>query len=282
VTVSHTDPEILALTALGEQAGTAQDTAHLAQCADCRLELERLTRVVDVGRGDGPVSLEQPPGRVWEQIAATVGSDGARQADESLNAAAPPARARSAANGTSGNAVIGSFGVDSSAGVRTEAPPARLRERRRKLGVAAAGLAAGLIIGIGGTAAVTELTKPAATQVVAEIQLSPLPQFPQWTGAAGTAVLRQAQAAQQLTVAVSAPRRSGFYEVWLLGRDGTSMISLGDLNADDAGTFTLPAGVDLRFYSRIDVSLQPFNGSTQHSATSVVRGSLPAAATRPS
>jgi anti-sigma-K factor RskA len=63
--------------------------------------------------------------------------------------------------------------------------------------------------------------------------------------------------------------------VWLLGRDGTSMISLGDLDATNNGTFTLPAGVDLQFYSRIDVSLQPFNGSTQHSGTSVVRGSLP-------
>jgi hypothetical protein len=36
--------------------------------------------------------------------------------------------------------------------------------------------------------------------------------------------------------------------------------------------------VDLRDYSRIDISLQPFDGNTQHSKTSVVRGSLPAAA----
>jgi hypothetical protein len=74
-----------------------------------------------------------------------------------------------------------------------------------------------------------------------------------------------------------APRRPGFYEVWLLARDGISMISLGDLNAGHTGTFTVPPGVDLRDYSRIDVSLQPFNGSTQHSKTSVLRGSLPAA-----
>ena len=56
------------------------------------------------------------------------------------------------------------------------------------------------------------------------------------------------------------------------------MISLGDLNADHTGTFTVPPGVDLRDYSRIDISLQPFNGSTVHSKTSVVRGSLPVAA----
>jgi hypothetical protein len=114
--------------------------------------------------------------------------------------------------------------------------------------------------------------------VLAEIELRPLAQFPQYQSAAGTAALRKTQAALQLAVSVSAPPRPGFYEVWLLGANGTSMISLGELNAEHAGTFTLPTGVDLRFYSRVDISLQPFNGSTQHSSTSVVRGSLPATA----
>jgi hypothetical protein len=40
----------------------------------------------------------------------------------------------------------------------------------------------------------------------------------------------------------------------------------------------VPPGVDLRDYSRIDISLQPFDGSTQHSKASVVRGVLPPAA----
>ena len=56
------------------------------------------------------------------------------------------------------------------------------------------------------------------------------------------------------------------------------MISLGDLDADHDGTFAVPPGVDLRNYSRIDISLQPFNGSTLHVKTSVVRGSLPSVA----
>ena len=83
---------------------------------------------------------------------------------------------------------------------------------------------------------------------------------------------------QELVVTLRAPVRPGFYEVWLLARDGVSMISLGDLSADHTGTFAMPPGVDLRDYSRIDISLQPYNGSTQHSKASVVRGSLPAAA----
>ena len=59
-----------------------------------------------------------------------------------------------------------------------------------------------------------------------------------------------------------------------------SMISLGDLNAGHTGTFVIPPGTDLHNYSRIDISLQPFDGSTRRSKTSVVRGSLPTAGPR--
>jgi anti-sigma-K factor RskA len=114
--------------------------------------------------------------------------------------------------------------------------------------------------------------------VLAQIELSPLPRFPQWQDVAGTAVMRATASQQLMVVTLHAPRQPGFYEVWLLARDGVSMISLGDLNASHTGTFVVPPGTDLRNYSRIDISLQPFNGSTQHSGTSVVRGSLPAAA----
>jgi hypothetical protein len=139
-------------------------------------------------------------------------------------------------------------------------------------------VAAGLVIGIGGTIGVAQVVKSPPTHVVARIELSPLPQFPQWQGTTGTAVMRATAGQQQLVVTLRAPARTGFYEVWLLARDGVSMISLGDLSADHTGTFTMPPGVDLGDYSRIDISLQPFNGSTQHSKTSVVRGSLPATA----
>jgi hypothetical protein len=280
--VSHTDPEFLALRALGEQAGNPQDAAHLTQCADCQLELERLTGVVELARRDGPVPLEQPPASVWERIAAAVGPEGAGQPDEAARARVPSDPVRAAANGSGHRAPIAPPGRGAPAGgparVRAGNSPGRGGGRPRRLRLAAAGLAAGLIIGAGGTVAVTRLTRPPASPVIAEIALRPLAQFPQYQSAAGTAALRRTQAALQLAVSVSAPARTGFYEVWLLGANGTSMISLGDLNADQAGTFTLPTGVDLRFYSRVDISLQPFNGSTQHSSTSVVRGSLPATA----
>ena len=93
--------------------------------------------------------------------------------------------------------------------------------------------------------------------------------------------MRATASQQVIVVTLHAPRRPGFYEVWLLARDGVSMISLGELNASQTGIFIIPPGTDLRNYSRIDISLQPFNGSTAHSKTSVVRGSLPVAAIGP-
>src|SRR5271156_2259317 len=72
--VSHTDPEILALRALGETAGTARDDEHAQTCVRCRAELARLTEIVDIARDGGPAGpLETPPPQVWDQIAAAVG-----------------------------------------------------------------------------------------------------------------------------------------------------------------------------------------------------------------
>jgi hypothetical protein len=255
--VSHTDPEILALRALGETAGTAYDAEHAESCAHCQAELARLTEVVRLARDTDPgEALQAPPPQVWDRIAAATGVsvplDKPSLNGSALNGSAPP---------------------------KEPAAPRRAARPRRRLAGALAAVAAGLVIGIGGTIGVAQVVKSPPAHVVARIALSPLPQFPQWRGTAGTAVMRAtASRQQQLVVTLRAPARPGFYEVWLLARDGVSMISLGDLSADHTGTFTMPPGVDLRDYSRIDISLQPFNGSTQHAKTSVVRGSLPATA----
>jgi hypothetical protein len=262
--VSHTDPEILALRALGETAGTARDAEHAETCPRCRAELARLTEVVQLARGDGAGErLQAPQPQVWDRIAAAAGAD-----------PVPVSPAVAAANGTSAPAAPRIRPRHAS---RPGRPPGSHGPRRR-VATGLAGLAAGLIIGIAGTVGIVQLTQAPATRVVAQIALSPLPQFPQWQDAAGTAVMRATASQQLMVVTLHAPRQPGFYEVWLLARDGVSMISLGDLNAGHTGTFIIPPGTDLRNYSRIDISLQPFDGSTQHSKTSVVRGSLPAAA----
>jgi hypothetical protein len=264
--VSHTDPVILALRALGETVGTAQDDDHSQVCLHCRHEQARLTEIVGLARQPGQAEhLEQPPPAVWDRIAAAVG-----------NGTVSPAGPLETAASSNGHHEVARHSAEKTgAGARRSTGAGR---RRGRLATVLAGLAAGLIIGVGGTVGVVQLTKAPAARVVAQIELSPLPAFPQWQGTTGTAVMRATASQQVMVVTLHAPQRPGFYEVWLLARNGVSMISLGDLNTDHTGTFTVPPGVDLSNYSRIDVSLQPFNGSTLHSKTSVVRGSLPSLA----
>jgi hypothetical protein len=163
--------------------------------------LRELTRVVELARRDGPAFLEQPPAAVWERIAAATG-EAAVPADAARPDAYRPTALRAAANGSA------PAGGEPGSGPPADGwrPRRPTRQRRRRLALAVAGLIAGLVIGIGGTVAVTALTRPPATQVVAEIELRPLPQFPQWEAAAGTAVLRQTPAAQ-LGPMTQPPRR---------------------------------------------------------------------------
>jgi hypothetical protein len=71
---SQTDPEILALQALGETAGTAEDAEHAETCPRCRSELARLAGIVELARGEGAAErLERPPRQAWDRIAAAVG-----------------------------------------------------------------------------------------------------------------------------------------------------------------------------------------------------------------
>jgi hypothetical protein len=245
---------ILALRALGETAGTAEDAEHAQTCPHCRSELTRLAGIVELARDEGGAErLQTPPPRVWDRIAAAAGVDQPPAVADGNGAPARAARRH-------GN---------------------RRRWPRGRLATGLAGLAAGLIIGIGGTAGVVQLAKAPAARVVAQVELLPLPASGQFGDATGTAVMRATARQQLMIVTLHAPRAPGFYEVWLLARDGVSMISLGELNASQTGTFIIPPGTDLRNYSRIDISLQPFNGSTAHSTTSVVRGSLPVAALGP-
>ena len=191
--MSHTDPMILALRALGESAGTAQDDDHAQTCLHCRQELARLTEVVDLARHAGPDGhLEQPPPAVWDRIAAAVGTG-----------AVSPATVRPLETVASSNGhqqMAGDSAERTGADGRRGIQAAR---RRGRLVTVLAGLAAGLIIGVGGTVGVVQLTKAPTTRVVAQIELSPLPAFPQWQGTTGTAVMRAAAGQQVMVVARS-------------------------------------------------------------------------------
>ena len=67
--MSHSDPEILALLALGEEAGDAADHEHLAECEACRRELDNLRTAATVGRSTLDAGeLLTPAPRVWAAI----------------------------------------------------------------------------------------------------------------------------------------------------------------------------------------------------------------------
>ncbi len=67
--MSHVDPDLLALAALGE-AVPDDALAHLAVCDECREEREGYARAVGAGRAVRPddLDLPAPPVAVWEGI----------------------------------------------------------------------------------------------------------------------------------------------------------------------------------------------------------------------
>jgi anti-sigma-K factor RskA len=248
--VSHYDETTLALLALGEASATADNAAHLSTCARCRTEVDQLSAVVATGRAvhddDYPVA---PPATVWDRIAEEIRRDGALSGiDAPVAAVVPITSARQSS-----------------------------RRSRRMLALAAAA-AVGLIIGAGVTWTLTRTSTP-TPQPTAQGQASVAALHPLDTPAAsGTAVLRVASAEQRtVTVAVvNLPKPAGtFYEVWLMDPATSHLVSLGVLGTDGRGAYVVPSGLNLRQYTAVDVSLQPMNGSPQHSRYSAVRGTIP-------
>jgi len=238
--VSHLDPEVLSLLALGEPADDPLTGAHLAGCDRCRDELESLRHVVAAGRAvtDDDV-IAAPPARVWAAIAADTG----------VSRAPSPA---------------------SSAPVVELAP----RRRSRLVAVAAAAAVLGVLAGAAGTLLIGAARSGQGTEVVASSSLSPVAV----PGMAGQAVLAQDAVGRTVDVDISgvpdAARTEGFLEVWLLDPRTGRMVALGSLDSRDRGTFVVPPGVDLGQFDTVDVSLEPFDGDPGHSTNSMLRARL--------
>src|SRR4051794_41865925 len=90
--MSHVDPDVLALLALGEEVASPKERAHLASCDVCRAEVENLARAATVGRTVlGAGDLLQPAPRVWSRIADEL------ELDPDVAPAAEPATATDSA-----------------------------------------------------------------------------------------------------------------------------------------------------------------------------------------
>jgi len=71
--VSHIDPDMIALIALGESA-LPRDLEHVRNCVQCQSEVDEFTAIATsaraIGAADRPIA---PPAQVWDRIEAELG-----------------------------------------------------------------------------------------------------------------------------------------------------------------------------------------------------------------
>ena len=73
----HPNPDVLALLALGEKAGTAEERIHVDSCPVCLAEVAEFVRVTAVGRSATAADqLQTPPPQVWRAVQSELGLSG--------------------------------------------------------------------------------------------------------------------------------------------------------------------------------------------------------------
>ena len=233
--MSHTDDEVLALMALGEQVSTP-DADHVLGCPRCQSRVDQLAAVVASARAiddeDRPIA---PPATVWQGIVEETGI------------------------------------VDTTVTPLIAAPP---RRRGRTWLIAGVAAAVGLVVGGAAVTAVRadrSTEEVVAQSVVAQGQLDPIDA----SGLTGTAVVRRGGANDVLTVDIPGlPTVDGYYEVWMATPDTSTMVAVGALVPGGPASFLLPSGLDPASFPVVDVSVEHFDGVAAHSALSVARGHL--------
>ena len=252
----HSDPELLAMMALGEPDLPAHAIAHVARCPECREELESLQRVATLARSGSPLDdrLEQPDPAVWNRISVNLG----------LDPTVVPATVPSAA--------LQAQGATDPAPGRRSLPHLARRPRARRWVVAGA-IAA--VVGLGAAATGIAIVAPHGRPPATVTTQATLKALPQWTGSRGVALVEKASGGEREVVVsmTMSHGASGYREVWLISPDLKKLISIGVLSGTK-GRFTLPADVNLKDYPIVDVSEEPLDGNPAHSGNSIVRGTL--------
>ena len=270
----HPSPDILALLALGETAGTPAERDHVEACQQCRSEVADLARAVAAGRGatSEQGGLVTPPERVWQAVLTELNF---RPADagyvpQALPGAAPvtnrPARIRT-------NGATPEPPEAEPVGVRQSAqqPVGNRQSRSRRVVSLALAAALALVVGIGLGVGLDRLLAPRQT-VLWTAQLQALPAH---SGSSGEALVEQdAEGNKTLVIQFKASQPAdGSREVWLIDRSVTKMQSLGHLTPS-SNRFNIPADLDPRQFPVVDVSEEPPDGKPTHSGDSIVRGTL--------
>ena len=281
----HPSPDVLALLALGEKAGSAEERMHVDSCPVCLAEVAEFVRVAAVGRSATAADqLQAPPPDVWRAVRSELGLSG-ETPGSGISASAPGvSEGQGALDGQMQEVPQDNVRQlapqgsprDSGAGAALPAAvadPGRRRgsRARRALSLAlAAGIA--LVVGFGLGILVDRFVQPTQT-VVERAQLQALPA---WPGARGEAwVERDGTGDRFLEVRVDSARPDpGYRQVWLIDRNVKAMASMGFLN-NGVGRFNIPDDLDLNEFPIVDVSAEPANDANPaHSGDSIVRGQL--------
>ena len=244
----HTNPDLLALLALGEDVAAEEDSVHISGCPDCRAELAAFSAAAGNARRAGESTLVAPRPEVWQQISRELGfRDPSAAAAEVAPPAEPPA-------------VVPAF-----------APPTNPGRVRLAAFVLAAALA--LAVGVGLGANLDRVT-PGEREVAAV----PLNALPGWSGSSGRAVVEEDEEGNRtLVVAIESPQAAdGPREVWMTTSSAEPMIAMGYLGEDGKGRFPIEPSVDLKKFQLIDISQEPAGDQNfRHSGKSILRGKLP-------
>jgi hypothetical protein len=283
---------------------SAADLDHLDGCAHCRDELHALREVADLGRQPGTSRVPlAPPSDIWTRITTELAADSPATTPSDVPSAGPsagssagtaspstgPAPApsptstpvpRHAAGAVPDAAASGDSRADGPDGRPADLRGYRARRSPRRLALLAA--AVGLVVGVAGTLGVARALRPAPSvpnagppvEVLARTTLTALPGQ---TGT-GSAELLRTSTATELRVRVDVAQNANrYHELWLINTDGKRMYSLGTLPASGSADYPLPPALaeQLQGYTIVDVSIEPYDGNSEHSHHSLVRGTLP-------
>ncbi len=149
--------------------------------------------------------------------------------------------------------------------------PLNARRPRRRAWLAAAAAVLVLAAGAGGWA-LGHGSDTAGPSPTAHAALRAQPGTP--PAVHGAVVVHRSSDGYRLDVDTHGlPQRSGYYEVWLYDPQINTMVAIGTLGTGGRGTFTVPAGIDLRAFDIVDVSAQNYDGNPAHQR-SVLQGPL--------
>lgn len=316
---SHPDPDLLALHSLGEAVLDGASLDHLGSCGSCGSTVAELAHTVRTVRGPRDVDLTPGvpseravavPAHVWQGIAAELDLDPAVRPASVGPSGVPPLRRvgvdatdradpadERPATGSDRRALTpalpGAAGATDLGPRRSDGRPARrggLRRAAPLLAVAAAGLA----VGVAGTAVVASLSSEDDGQEPTVLAAADLEAFGAGEGTAVTGSARLASVPEDEGDSTSPTGdgrvlqvwlddlpdtgRDGFLEAWLIDPATGSMVSLGPVDARGDGAVTVdlfvPPGLDVGTYALVDVSAEPLDGDPTHSGDSLLRGTL--------